>query len=496
MEGVDQKSTSSNLNPNCGPSTRSTKRGISLITTALPSARASRKQKIAKDNKSMLAFINKTAEEALQKADSFRSKRTVEDYSYVIRYATDASVQDITLPSDFDQHVNDIDRLIAFLIATVGITLVVEDSKITKVAEEVPDVLKKYASGIITAFASEATLPTVWKEKDQPMEIAKQAILWKRFEGWFDHKGVKPTHAFRFCHPTISGSGEKTSFSRFYTLLAQQSGEYSGQRAKLIKTLIQLATSGHAVKEVRTVLDAHKISKAEICRAAKPQTEDKTKKRRKNAPKSYVTKQLWDPETFPFLSQCEKNYLKSLKSVFTSNIKTATDAWERLGSVEQYLNYKVKLQELKDLYQKYYQEVDRISTRLHRRRMLFESYLRKNKLAEPKGTKLLKSTVAHFETQKARPTNDREFAFVMDPRNVLQPAAHHRFTNPEVGAGDGSDLWNKVVAVCEEFKDKYPDYETKHYTDNVMLCKTTNIFDNLTIEGDIDHDENMGEQSR
>lgn len=235
------------------------------------------------------------------------------------------------------------------------------------------------------------------------------------------------------------------------------------------------------MKDVDHVLNAHKISKAEICRAAKPQTEDKSKKRRKGAPKTYTTKQLWDPETFPFLSQYEKNYLKQLKLVHTSIIKKFTLAWEATSAVNQYHLYKTKLTELKDLYQKYYQEVDRLSTRMHRRRMLFESYLRRNKLADPKGAKLLKSTVAHFETQKATPINDDEFAYVMDPRNVLQPIAHSRFINPSVIANDGSDISNAIVSVVNEFWDRYPEYDTKHYTDNVMLCKTTNIFDNLSI---------------
>lgn len=489
MDSTARKEQLSSSSSHAGPITRAGKRSIAQISSTLPSSQKSRRTKEVEDSKAILDFIDKTAEEALRYADSLRSKRSVEDYSYVIKYHADNSVENVTLPSDFNTRTNDIDRLIAFLIKTCELFVTVENPKVPKQEEEIPDVLSKYISGIITAFASETKLPTVWKEKDQPMEIAKQAILWKRFEGWFVHNDVKPTHQFRFCHPTISGSGEKTSFNKFYTLLSKQSGEHSGQRAKLVKTLIQLACTGHAVRDISNVLDAHRISKAEISRDAKPQAEDKTKRRRKDAPKTFVTKILWDPVTFPFLTQCEKEYLNALKAEHTGKIKTFTAAWERLPAVEQYVQYKPELLKLKDLYQKYYQEVDRASTRLHRRRMLFESYLRNNKIAEPKGPKLLKSTVAHFETQKAKPLKEVEFAFVMDPRNVLLPAGHGRFTNPNDAVGDDSQIWEKTAAVCNEFYTKYPDYSTKHYTDNVLICKTTNVFKNLSVREDEEMDE-------
>jgi hypothetical protein len=469
------------------------KRTISQLAGELPSSREARKQKATKNNEVIVSFINQTAEQVLQEADSMRSRRAVADYSYVLNYGVDNRVESVTLPADFNTNTNSIDKLIAYLVKICELEVIVEDTRVNKLEEDVPDILTKYVSGIITAFASEAILPTVWKEKDQPMEIAKQAILWKRFEGWFTHKDLKPTHQFRFCSPTVSGSGEKTSFNKFYVLLSKQTGEHSAQRAKLVKSLIQIASVAHAIKDISTVLDAHKISKAEICREAKPQTEDKTKKRRKGMSKTYITKQIWDPETFPFLTQCEKLYLKSLKSVYTKAIKAKSDEWDDLPSLDQYINYKTELSKFKKLYQNYYQEVDRISTRLHRRRTLFETYLRKNNIADPKGTKLLKSTVAHFETQKATPKNLYEFALVMDPRNVLQPVVHGRFTNPNVTGDNQDETWATAGAVCDDFHSKYPDYNTAPYTDNITLCRTTNIFRNLKISEDDEYSSGEGD---
>jgi hypothetical protein len=487
-----------NSTPNLGSSSQSSsvsdskskgKRCISQLDGPLPSSSTAKRKMDVNLSEQIQQFIDKTAEDLLYEADSQRSKRSVHDYSFVITYDMHQNIEFVTLPSHFNEKVTEVDKLIAFLLKVCDIPAHVEKSNMHKGEETVPDLLSQYISGIVLAFASEAKLPTVWKEKDKAVEVAKQAVLWKRFMGYFVQNEMKLTHQFRFCAPSVSGDGEKTAFNKFYTLLSKQDGVYSEAKAKLIKTLIQVASVARAFKDVDNVLDAHKISVAEISREAKPQTEDKSKKRRKDAAKTYVVKTLWDPETFPFLTHLEKLHLKERRKVHTSRIKTVTDQWNTSTSIYQYTHYKEVLKTLKDLYTKYYQEVDRMSTSLHRRRMLFESYLRRHKLSDPQGTKLLKSTVAHYESEKANPKKTKDFAIVMDPRNVLQPATHYLVTNRTNLDGNADPVVTSANDIVNEFFHLYPHYITNSYTDNIAICKTTNAFSFLSVDENAQYDE-------
>jgi hypothetical protein len=232
------QSSSSQSDTRPKPVTRSGKRPISQLTGTLPSAKQARNTSEKKADKAVHAHIDKCADELLEWADSQKNKRTVADYSYVVRYAPDNSIKDITLPGDFSTHNNEIDKLIAFLVKVGQVTVIVEPAKVPKTAIEVPDLIKKYIAGVVLAITDEAELPHQWKEKNDPTDIAKQAVLWKRMMAGLENEDIRLTHPLAFAHASVTGTGEKAAFSNFFSALAKVEGHYSVQQAKAIKVLI------------------------------------------------------------------------------------------------------------------------------------------------------------------------------------------------------------------------------------------------------------------
>jgi ribosomal protein L20A (L18A) len=477
-------SSSSSQSPTqVGPNLRSNKRRIGQLSGALPSTKESRKSTEKKANEAVLSHIKTCSEQLLEWADSQRNRRTVADYSYVVSYDVDNSIKDITLPNDFHNHNNEIDKLIAFLIRVGEVNVLVEPAKVPKTQIDVPDIIKKYIAGVVLAITGEAELPHQWKQKNDPTDIARQAVLWKRMIAWLDIEDIKTTHPFAFAHASVTGTGEKAAFSSFFSSLAKVEGHYAVQQAKAIKILISHACNSRAM-DCRAVLDSHRISRAELNRNAKPRTLDTSKAKRRGAQKIYIVKPLWDPETFPFLTRTEKLLIKARKESCMQEINESAGAFEKLNGLKQYEHWGYYLKKQKTLYQKLYQEVDRISTSLHRRRISFETYLSHTKIATVKGTKLEKSTVSHFEKEVQNPTKVAAFALVMDPRNVLPTSLGHLVANRDALANVEGPIGKAAQALISEFFEKYPDYTTTAYVDNVEMCRNTNIFEKLYIDDD------------
>lgn len=482
-------SSSSQNEPQDNPQSRgAVRRSISQLSTALPSSKKARHTSERKADETVKTHIMKCADELLEWADSQKNKRTIADYSYVIRYHPDGSIADLTLPSDFSEHNNEIDKLIAFLVTVGEVNVVVEAAKVRKTLIEVPDLIKKYIAGVVLAITDEAKLPHQWKEKNDPTDIAKQAVLWKRMMASIENRNFQITHPFAFAHASVTGTGEKAAFSSFFTALAKLEGHYAVQQAKAVKILITHACRCRSLDPTE-VLNAHKISKAELNRNAKPRTLDTSKSRRRNVAKTYIVKELWDPESFPFLTRLEKQVIKARKEFYMNDINLAAATFERASGLQQYIEWKTYLSNQKNLYQKLYQEVDRISTALHRRRISFETYLSHTKIAIVKGTKLEKSTVSHFEREVQNPTDKVAFALVMDPRNVIPTSMGHCVADREALDNLEGPIGMASKGLITDFNSKYPDYINTAYVDNVDMCRNINIFTKLYLDEEDEGDE-------